>query len=218
MRGFMIGLLAAAGAVGAVSVAAAAPRRAPEVPPSQGRAAVEAAMRNAGVSDPWVLWGIWVAKGESNWKITANNHSEGERDAAGDLFDRLVAQGRWPCPVDKARYRIGSGGWFGQLAPLTSYHLIKAGVSPSVACDPKTAWRTPALGVTAHLQQVQGTIPLLPPGGTFLQLRALYGLPTRDPAAVDTPERRAQYSKTLKSAGIDPSFLDEQVPPLSFQV
>jgi hypothetical protein len=187
---------------------------------SAKRAAVEAAARNAGLPDPWVQWVIWVAKGESNYSLTAHNDSPGERSASRKAYNRLVSEGRWPaaCPKDESRYAIGSGGWGGQLAPYTVVFLARLGAPSALYCDPKAAWKDPRAAIAAHLEQVRGTLNILRSktgnNATFLQLRALYGLPSRNPFEVDTPKRRAAYTKTLQAAGISPAFLDTPVPNL----
>lgn len=172
------------------------------------------AATSMGIGSPWLLWLLWTAQGESGGSIAAWNDSPGERAAAGKAFDRLVAQGRWPCPETRDVYAIGSGGWFGQLAPYT----VLFGHELGYGCDPHAIWRDPVASIRVHLRQVRGTLAILRSktggGGTFLQLRALYGLPSRDPQLVDTPERRAQYTKTLRRAGLDPALLDQVVPPL----
>jgi hypothetical protein len=204
--------------IGALLAAAAAFSKArattPAVVTSTDRASVAAAAQALGLGGDWRDWLIWVSKGEAGWKITAHNSSAGERAAAGKTFDRLVDEGRWPCELVRERYAIGSGGWYGQLAPLT----IHFGQSFGLGCDPLAIWHDPLASTRCHLAQVKGTLSILRSktggAGNFLQLRALYGLPSRDPATVDTPQRRAQYSATLKRAGINPSFLDRIVPNL----
>lgn len=179
--------------------------------------------RALGLEGDWLLWIRWVAQGESRQRINAHNDSPGESAAAGKAYDRLVAEGRWPCAKDRKRYAIGSGGWFGQLAPLTIFYGAKLGYG----CDPIAIWRDPIACVRTHLAQVRPTLASLrrrtSGHGTWMELRALYGLPSRDPDDptdpsdshnIDTPERRAQYSGTLRRLGIDPSFLDREVPPL----
>lgn len=202
--------------IGALLAAAVAMSRArrhvPATTTSIDEVSVTATANALGLSQTWRTWLLWVSKGESGWKITAHNKSEGERAAAGRSFDRLVLENRWPCDLQREKYAIGSGGWYGQLAPLTIHH----GNALGFGCDPSAIWRDPIASTRAHLAQVRGTLQILRSktggAGTFLQLRALYGLPSRDPATVDTPERRAGYTKTLKSAGIDPAFLDQIVP------
>lgn len=228
-------LLAIAAAIAAAAAKASSPSSATnggDVGPTgniKGRDAVAATVANLGLGEPWISWAIWTAKGESGWSTGAwlgrpkddGSFSPGalnERKAAADTLTRLVGEGRWPCADNPAKYGIGSGGWFGQLAPLTTYFLADIGAPASVYCEPQAAWKDPRASTLAHFRQVRGTVNILRSkmgeGGTFLMLRALYGLPSRDPNKVDTPERRAQYTKTLEKAGIDPSFLDQRVPSL----
>lgn len=185
---------------------------------NERRALVELTGRELELPDAWIVWLVWVAKGESNWHLTAHNKSSGEKAAAGKAYDRLVEQGRWTCPQVRSDYAIGSGGWYGQLAPLTVLFARELGAE---SCDPIAFWLNPTTSTRAHLRHVRGTInkylSQLPPSNrTFLHLRALYGLPSRiaNPGAIDNPERRQKYGATLKSAGIDPSFLDVIVPEL----
>lgn len=218
---WLIGILAALAAAAAKAGGTSAGGTGSNMGPTgniKGRDAVAATVANLGLSEPWISWAIWTAKGESGWSTGAHNDSPGESKAAGDTFDRLVGEGRWPCAQTRSKYAIGSGGWFGQLAPLTTYFLADIGAPAAVYCEPLQAWKDPRASTLAHFRQVRGTVNILRSkmgdAGTFLMLRALYGLPSRDPTKVDTPERRAQYSKTLEKAGIDPSFLDQRVPPL----
>jgi hypothetical protein len=205
-------------AIAALTSAAAVFSRArpttPAVVMTAGRAMVVATAQAMGLSGWWADWLVWVSKGEAGWRVTAHNASPGERAAAGKAYDRLVKEGRWPCPLQRSSYAIGSGGLYGQLAPLT----IHFGDALGMGCDPIAIWRDPIAGTRCHLEQVRGTLAILRSKtggkGTALQLRALYGLPTRNPATVDTPQRRAQYSATLRRAGIDPVFLDSIVPQL----
>lgn len=191
-----------------------------------GKDAVMSAVADLGLPQYWQLWAAWVAKGESGWSSNAWLGKAGdnrqlarrEREAARDAHDRLVAEGRFPCPPDAAKWGIGSGGWYGQLAPYTAYHLARAGGPPDIYCDPHRAWTDPRASTVAHFRQVRGTLEILRAkvgaSATFLQLRALYGLPSRDPTKVDTPERRKKYGTTLASAGISKAFLDVAVPAL----
>lgn len=215
IAGGVVAVGAAATAASSASARIAEPT--PSTPPPQGagRDAIIAAGQALGLPPPAITWLLWVAKGESNWSITAHNDSPGERAAAGKAYDRLVKEGRWPCPTERSRYAIGSGGWYGQLAPFSV--LFASRVSIGNQCEPLQIWRDPQLSTAAHVEQVKGTLRIARSklGGaapTWLQLRALYGLPSRDPNTVDTPERRAQYTRTLQRAGLDPAFLDEKVP------
>lgn len=184
------------------------------IPRSQGRAAIVATAQNLGLPPTWIDWLVWVARGESGWSITAHNDSPGEARASARAYDRLVAEGRWPCGEEASAYAIGSGGWYGQLAPYT----IVFGAPRGLGCDVLAIWRDPVASTRVHLRQVAGTLSILRDktfgGGTWLQLRALYGLPSRDPATVDTPQRRNLYTRSLRRSGIDPAMLDAVVPPL----
>lgn len=194
-----------------------APGKAPGKAPA-GRDKILAALDDAGVDDDtWRAWALWVAMGESGWNSSAWNGklpTPGglkERAAAGKAYDRLVADGRWPCEHTRAKYAIGSGGWYGQLAPFTVMFLPEH----PLQCEPRAAWVDPVASTLAHFGQLAGTARILrrkDSSPNMLQLRALYGVPSRDPATVDTPQRRAGYTKTLERAGIDPSLLDAPVP------
>lgn len=185
-----------------------------EIPRSQRRAAIVATGQQLGLPPTWIDWLVWVARGESGWSIQAHNDSPSESSASGRAYDRLVREARWPCEQTRSRYAIGSGGWYGQLAPFTIVFAVQMGMG----CDPIAIWRHPVQSTLTHLRQVRGTLATLRAktggAGTFLQLRALYGVPSRDPATVDTPNRRAAYTRTLTRAGIDPAMLDAIVPPL----
>lgn len=189
------------------------------IPASTGRAAVVAAGQSFGLPEAWVLWLVWTARGESGWKITAHNDSAKESAAALKAYNRLVSEGRWNCPHVVNVYAIGSGGWYGQLAPYT----VLWGEERGYGCDPIAIWRDPSAGTRIHLVQARGVLlnllsQLPPEKRTWLHLRALYGLPSRinEPASIDNPERRAQYGSTLQKAGIHPAFLDQLVPPMGY--
>lgn len=197
------------------------------VPP--GAAGVDEAWADLGMPPRWAQWGRWVALGESGWHITAQNGKpsstshfhQAERAAAWQAYERLAEQGRWPCPPVPQAQAPGSGGWYGQLWPLTSVFLAEKYGSAFAEwyCDPVAVWRNPRLSTIAHIAQVRGTLAIARrklDGGspTWLQLRALYGNPSRDPRAVDTAERRAAYTKSSGRAGLPPSWLDESVGSL----
>ena len=198
------------------------------VPP--GADGVDQAWDQLGMPDGWRQWGRWVALGESGWHITAQNGKPSstskmhlnERAAAWKGYQRLVNQGRWPCAAVNKSTAPGSGGYYGQLWPLTTVFAKKSGaVSEDMYCDPVAVWRSPRASTLAHIGQVRGTIAIAKRklGGampTRLQLRAMYGNPSRDPAKVDTAKRRDAYARSTAKAGLPPSWLDEQIGPLPF--
>ena len=81
----------------------------PTGPLPQGKRAVIDAGVELGMPPAWIDWLVWVAKGESDWSITAHNATPGERATAGRAYDRLVAQGR-------KRARVGAHEQGAELA------------------------------------------------------------------------------------------------------
>ncbi len=177
---------------------------------------VQLTVAELGYSEFWQTWATWVAYGESRWRINAQNNSPGERAASAKAYARLVDQGRWPmaCPP---RPGLGSGGWYGQLYPFTVLFLTQQGTAKALACDPATAWKNPLASTVAHFRMLEGVLANARAQSTdgkvtVLQMRAKYGRLARNVNTVDTPERRSQYTKSMKKAGIDPAFLDAEVP------
>lgn len=185
----------------------------------KGRDRVIEAWARLGTPDIWQAWGVWVAKGESGWNANARNASVKERAAANKAWERLSSESRISTPRKPGE---GSGGWYGQLYPFTSYFGAKVGAPVDLINNPERMWQDAEWSTAAHIGQVHGTyrglVSKLGHAPTALQLRAAYGNPSRDPLAVDTPERRAGYSKTLERAGLSPSLLDERMPPLVIEV
>jgi hypothetical protein len=198
-------------------------------PPAKASAVMEV-WAELGYPLVWQQWGAWVALGESGWKIGAQNNTPGERWASTKAYQRLTNEGRMPCavpplgpdPSEPGRLIVGkgygSGSWYGQLAPLTSVFLFEKLDAPPLTCQPAQVWLDKKLSTRAHIVQARGTYKIAAAklGGspTPLQLRALYGLPSRDPREVDTAKRRAQYTASTTKAGLPPSWLDEPLPPL----
>jgi len=213
MNPWLIGGVAAA-AAGALALASGSASAAPSVPVSKGRAIVVAIAEQAGLSEFWTNWLVWVSKGESGWSTGAHNDSPGESLASANTMTRLIKEGRWPCPNAPGVFAIGSGGLYGQLAPLTTYFLNKNGL-PELACAPAIAWRNVPASTLGHLAQTRGTLKMIPAGyRNALVLRAAYGNPGRleHPAEIDNPKRRSDYGDTLDKAGIGRAFLDVAIP------
>lgn len=154
---------------------------------------------------------LFVAAGESGFKILATNDSPGEAAAAGDIYDNQSAHFE-SCGYPRSAWTWGSAGWFGLLVPVGLWNLRK---TPFACWDPRTYLYDPAQSITAAiangraLQNWQG----FKSNPTVGNLRRGWGWPSAMGPNTPGPEKRAAYEARLVASGVaPPSFLDVEVP------
>lgn len=196
----------------------------PNLPPPTTNGSLELVRQYAifvGAPKPWQDFFVLVAQRESKGHADVG---AGKRDGAPS-WAKIYTETGTPkvaasayeankdmfagCPWPRAGYVFGTGGFF---AMFPAYGLeafrgsVLACLHPWVVFDPLIS-----MIMAVHFAQRLTKWPTYQ--GTVLSLRAGWGNPSKMGDASYLSSRRAKYRADAVKAGIDPSFVDSDLPP-----
>lgn len=229
-------MLALAGGAAIIAVAAssgAASSSAPTKwePPSQsGLDNLRFMATTAGLSNDWVAFLAFVARGESGWNNLSGlgipdmfppgtrpnlkasaARQQGEASAARKAWERNGVSRGWfdGCGHDPEGYQFGSGGWFGMI-PANGLGVLR---KTSMRCLPPSAVFDPAASIvmaTAFARGLMGWSQFkeLP---TVANLRVMWGCPGCGGDRSKIASKRSVFEKHARDTGLNSSFLDKKI-------